>query len=236
VQNGDQIFAIQFNGWDGTAVTTASSITGLVGSTGTIGAGAIPGKLAFTVRNAAGATVTPMAIDETATTNFAGTTIHQNANAVLKSASAVQASKIMDFQRTRGSVEVPVTVNSNDHVYTLRWQAYDGSAYTTATQIRSEAEGTISSGIVPGRMRFMVADDTGSVGSAVISQNNISSADSNSNLKLSGAGTGTVELDVPTQTTVGAAGGADALPANPTTYFKINVGGTDFVIPAFAVS
>lgn len=73
-------------------------------------------------------------------------------------------------------------------------------------------------------------------GSITIDENNITSTDSNANIVLRPSGTGTVELDVPTQTTVGAAGGADALPANPTTYFKINVGGTDYVIPAFAVS
>jgi len=69
-----------------------------------------------------------------------------------------------------------------------------------------------------------------------ISQNNITAADSNDNLRLSGSGTGTIELDVPVQTTVGAAGAATALPATPSTYFKINVGGTEYVVPAYAVS
>lgn len=38
------------------------------------------------------------------------------------------------------------------------------------------------------------------------------------------------------QTTVGAAGGASALPATPTGYIKINVNGTDRVIPYYAIS
>jgi len=168
VQNEDQLFALTFSGYDGTTVTSAASIVGTVGATGAISAGAVPGKLAFLVRNASGAIVTPMAIDETSTTNFVGETVHQNADATFKAASAITASKIMDLQRTRGTIESPTVINTNDHVYTLRWQAYDGSAYTTAAQIRSEAEGTISSGVVPGRMRFMLADDTGSIGSAVI--------------------------------------------------------------------
>lgn len=69
-----------------------------------------------------------------------------------------------------------------------------------------------------------------------ISGNSISTNVSNANLQLSANGTGTIELDIPTQATVGAAGAAAAVPATPSTYLKINVGGTDYVVPAFAVS
>lgn len=36
-----------------------------------------------------------------------------------------------------------------------------------------------------------------------------------------------------TQTTVGAAGGASALPTNPTGYLKIRINGTTYVIPYY---
>jgi len=39
-----------------------------------------------------------------------------------------------------------------------------------------------------------------------------------------------------TQTTVGAAGGASALPATPTGYLTITIGGTDYVIPYYEAS
>lgn len=39
-----------------------------------------------------------------------------------------------------------------------------------------------------------------------------------------------------TQTTVGAAGGASALPATPTGYLKLVIGDTEFGIPYYAVS
>ena len=39
-----------------------------------------------------------------------------------------------------------------------------------------------------------------------------------------------------TQTTVGAAGAASALPANPTGYAKIDVGGTTYVTPYYAAA
>lgn len=70
----------------------------------------------------------------------------------------------------------------------------------------------------------------------LIDDNYITTTTSNSNLELRANGTGTVQLVVPTQSTVGVAGGASALPASPDIYFKINVNGTDYVVPGFAVS
>lgn len=74
------------------------------------------------------------------------------------------------------------------------------------------------------------------LGNIVISENNITTVDSNANIRLAPNGTGTVELDIPTQSTVGSAGGASAIPANPDIYFKVNINGTDYVVPGFAVS
>jgi hypothetical protein len=59
---------------------------------------------------------------------------------------------------------------------------------------------------------------------------------SNSDIDLDPSGTGTVNLRVPTQSTVGAAGGASALPATPTGYAKFKIGDTEYVIPYYAVS
>jgi len=60
-------------------------------------------------------------------------------------------------------------------------------------------------------------------------------------LNLTAAGTGTIKCNSQieyvagnTQTTVGAAGGAAALPATPTGYLKFNVGGTTFAVPYYA--
>ena len=59
----------------------------------------------------------------------------------------------------------------------------------------------------------------------------------NSDLVLGTQGTGTIRINNPqTQTTVGAAGAANALPATPTGYLKLNLGGTEYVIPYYAAS
>lgn len=42
--------------------------------------------------------------------------------------------------------------------------------------------------------------------------------------------------DGDTQTTVGAAGGASALPATPSKYIEVTIDGTDYVIPVYAKS
>lgn len=47
---------------------------------------------------------------------------------------------------------------------------------------------------------------------------------------------GRPQFDGGTQTTVGSAGAASALPANPTGYIVVNVGGTEFVVPYYAKS
>jgi hypothetical protein len=57
---------------------------------------------------------------------------------------------------------------------------------------------------------------------------------SNSDIDIDPAGTGTINFRVPTQTTVGSAGSASALPGVPTGYLKIKVGETLRVIPFWA--
>lgn len=59
---------------------------------------------------------------------------------------------------------------------------------------------------------------------------------SNDNITLSPNGIGTLDLNIPTQTTVGAAGLAAAIPANPDLYLQIVVNGTTYAVPAFALS
>ena len=56
---------------------------------------------------------------------------------------------------------------------------------------------------------------------------------SNGDITISTQGTGVIDLNTATQTTVGSAGGANALPATPTGYIKIKIAGTMRVIPFY---
>jgi hypothetical protein len=69
-----------------------------------------------------------------------------------------------------------------------------------------------------------------------ISGNKLISENTNGDIELEPDGTGTVDFDIPTQTSVGAAGAGSALPATPTGYIKIKISGVDYVIPYYAQS
>lgn len=69
-----------------------------------------------------------------------------------------------------------------------------------------------------------------------IGEMEIAATISNDNITLTPNGVGTVRMNVPTQTTVGASGIAAAIPSNPDLYLQINVNGTTYAIPAFALS
>ena len=66
-----------------------------------------------------------------------------------------------------------------------------------------------------------------------ITDNQITTHVSNADLQLSTNGTGYLDILTATQTTVGSAGSASAIPAQPTGYIKIKIGGTLRVIPFY---
>jgi hypothetical protein len=58
---------------------------------------------------------------------------------------------------------------------------------------------------------------------------------SNEDLELECSGTGTIDLKLPTSTTIGSNGGASALTANPVGYVKVKINGTEYQIPYYNV-
>ena len=66
--------------------------------------------------------------------------------------------------------------------------------------------------------------------------NTITGRTTNADLVVQTQGTGTVDFKVPTQSTVGAAGAASALPANPSGYIEFKINGTAYVMPYYAKS
>ena len=63
--------------------------------------------------------------------------------------------------------------------------------------------------------------------------NKVTSINTNDDLQLDANGTGVLDIRTATQATVGSAGGASALPGQPTGYIKIKIGGTMRVIPFY---
>ena len=66
-----------------------------------------------------------------------------------------------------------------------------------------------------------------------ITDNSVKTNASNADLQLGTNGTGVIDILTATQSTVGSAGGASALPGQPTGYIKIKIGGTLRVIPFY---
>jgi len=75
-----------------------------------------------------------------------------------------------------------------------------------------------------------------------IEGNRIKTTASNADLQLETAGTGLIDIETPTQMTVGAVGAATHLPLDsaneirPTGYLRIKISGTEYVIPYFNAS
>ena len=58
---------------------------------------------------------------------------------------------------------------------------------------------------------------------------------SNEDLEIECSGTGTIDLKLPTSSTIGSNGGASALTANPVGYVKVKINGTEYQIPYYNV-
>ena len=166
----------------------------------------------------------------------------------------------VQLQRSRGSGGAPSAVQTADRIYDIRYVAYDGAANQPSVVLRGDVATGVTPGLgaVPGVFRVLTANNAGSLvvalavnstqsvlvpngslivnGDLTLAGNKISTATSNSDIELDPSGTGTVDFVVSEQTTVGAAGAASALPATPSTYFRIKVNGVSYVVPAFAVS
>lgn len=72
--------------------------------------------------------------------------------------------------------------------------------------------------------------------SDTVDTNRVRSYSSNADIVVEPQGTGTVDFKLPTQATVGSAGGASALPATPSGYIEFKINGTAYVMPYYAKS
>ena len=85
---------------------------------------------------------------------------------------------------------------------------------------------------------------TGTIGNSqiTIEGNRIKTTASNADLQLETAGTGLIDIETPTQMTVGAVGAATHLPLDsaneirPVGYLRIKISGTEYVVPYFNAS
>jgi len=70
---------------------------------------------------------------------------------------------IITSRKSRGTLATPTTVVPGDQIFRLVGQGYDGSTFNPVASIISfvDPAGTVSSGIVPGKLEFYTTDNSG---------------------------------------------------------------------------
>lgn len=67
--------------------------------------------------------------------------------------------------RSRGTQASPTAVTSSQFIGSYNWSGYDGvnAGYRTVAEIQAYVDGTVSAGVVPGSLRFAVANSGGTL-------------------------------------------------------------------------
>jgi hypothetical protein len=166
VQDTDLIYNFAFRGWDGDNFQDSSRIIAQVN--GAVSNGVVPGSLVLQTANSSGSLTTAISIDSTQKTSFfqGGVDVYNN-DLNLLIWSGVANSRAVHFQRYRGSISAETIVQVNDYLGQVKWAGYDGAAMKDSAQIRAEVDTTPALNIVPGRLRMLVANASGTLTTAV---------------------------------------------------------------------
>lgn len=124
----------------------------------------------------------------------------------------------MVFERGRGTPSAPTTITSGDEIMSWTFFAYDtANSSELAAAIQVTSEGTIGAGIIPAKVEIFTTNSSGTptLGLGISSSQLLSVA---GNTVAANSGSGTADV----------AGGVS-------TYLKINIGGTEYAIPAYAL-
>ena len=124
----------------------------------------------------------------------------------------------MVFERGRGTPGAPTTITSGDEIMQWAFFAYDtANSSELAAAVNVTSEGTIGAGIVPAKFEVFTTNSSGTPTLGLgISSSQILSVAGNTVAANSGSGTADVSGGV-------------------ATYLKINIGGTEYAIPAYAL-
>lgn len=166
VTSGDNLFNLVGSGYDGTNYVSSATISYQVdGATST---GVVPGRLVFATADSLGSLTTRATIDSNGRmTVLGGITIPNNAvNSDMLILSNYHSTgnnaNNLAFRRGRGTFAVPSTIQSNDRIYDINWGGFDGSTHVTACAINGlVGPGAVSTGVVPGQIDFIAANNSG---------------------------------------------------------------------------
>jgi len=164
--DGERIIDIDFHGHTGSGYFSAANIRAYVD--GTPSAGVVPGGLVLMTRSAGGSMQNSVTIDSTNATTLRGNLNVDSGNVNVTVYGNNQSVKSVNFYRARGNISTPTTALANDHLYSLKFNAYDGSAYQQSSLIRAEIDGSLlGGGIVPGKLVLMTVGTAGTMTTAM---------------------------------------------------------------------
>jgi hypothetical protein len=167
LQTNDRIHQLNFNAFDGSNYINAASIQARI--TGTISTGVVPTSLRFFINDTVGDEVECLRIDEVGSIRVFrslnciasdGVNNFSNLRLVNHHNSGSDACNLQ-FTRGRGTLDSPSTVLNGDPIYDTLYTAYDGSSYSFSASIRGVVDGTVSTGVVPGRLDFRFRNSAG---------------------------------------------------------------------------
>lgn len=132
------------------------------------------------------------------------------------------------FQHARGTLAAPTAVVNGDYLSTIVSMSHDGTNYIQSFGIDMYADGTVSTGIVPGRFEFRTMNTAGNYGARMVIKNDgkvgIGTATPSSNLQVSGS--------FAVNVTLGLTGGASGTPvqiSSQNAYIGLSpTGGNDY--------
>jgi hypothetical protein len=185
--NNQLIGQMLFNGHDGSSYNTiASMIRSSVD--GAVSTGVVPGRIQFFTAPPSGANGIRevMRLDANGYLGIGGVpsmkldviggsgqtdllrvrSDYSNPNLVLQNdMSSGYGGGTIAFRTSQGSFASPAAMSNNQLLGQMLFNGYDGSSYSTiSSMIRSSVDGSVSAGVVPGRIQFFTAPSSGANG------------------------------------------------------------------------
>jgi hypothetical protein len=181
--SGDGIQSINFQAHDGTSFVTGASIFSSI--TSTVSTGVVPAQIKIYTYDSAVNNLSPrltasptngtnavVTIGPTLTTDTGSGSLNVRQNGVSAGyIPALAASSYfsdtsgvtIQLKKFRGTFAIPTVILPNDTIGQFVARGYDGTALQTAGQMAIIADGSISSGKVPGAIVFSVANGNGAL-------------------------------------------------------------------------
>lgn len=151
--------------------------------------------------------------------------------------SSDSASSFIQWRRARGTIAAPTIVQNGDAIGSLSFFGEDGAGIDLAGQMTVIVDGTPALNKIPISINFETRDDSLSYANRLCidgAAGNVGINTTSPSSKLHVAGDVTI-TSATTATSVGAAGGASALPATPVGYLVVNINGTARKLPFYNV-